>query len=240
MRLKLAKMIQMTLLSFAAVGNTAGAEVAKTRPVASSLSPAASVVVARWRAEVAAETSRTAIAGKPSIAKELKRRIAIEQVARKILPDRASSRLSDSDWEAVNKTIWDELNKIDAENTIHLKAILPPGGWFRFKRDGEQVARDAWLIVQHSPDRAFQRRVLNVMAPLVAKGEASGSDYALLFDRIAMFEGRRQRYGSQIICKNGRFEPSAVEDAAKLDQMRATVGLEPIANYLRLWSGKSC
>ncbi|MDQ3079026.1 MAG: hypothetical protein M3R03_03395 [Pseudomonadota bacterium] len=55
-----------------------------------------------------------------------------------------------------------------------------------------------------------------------------------------MFEGKRQRYGSQIICNKGRFEPSPVEDAAKLHELRASVGLEPIAQYLRFWSGKSC
>lgn len=209
------------------------------RPVA-ALSPAASAVVARWRAELRAETKRVAAGKRLSIGDDLKRRIAIEQAGRRHLPERASSGLNANDWEAANKAIWKELGKIDAENTNHLKRILPRDGWFRIKRDGEQVASNAWLIVQHSPDHAFQRRVLDLMMPLVATGDASGGDYALLFDRVAMFEGKRQRYGSQIVCNDGRFEPSPVEDPARLDQLRASVGLEPIAEYLRNWEGKSC
>ncbi|HXH00169.1 MAG TPA: DUF6624 domain-containing protein [Sphingomicrobium sp.] len=175
-----------------------------------------------------------------SAANDLKRRVAIEQAARSSLPDKASSRLSANDWEAANKAIWDDIDKIDAKNTLYLKSILPADGWFRFKRDRKQMARDAWLIVQHSPDRKFQRRVLGLMAPLLATGDASGSDYALLYDRVAIFEGKPQRYGSQLTCMNGRFEPSAVENALKLDELRASVGLEPIASYLRHWDGKTC
>ena len=203
-------------------------------------SAAALAVVARWRAELATRSSQMILPKPSAVAEELKHRIAIEQAARIVLPERESAGLAASDWEAANNAIWDELSKLDADNTKYLKTILPADGWFRFNRDGEQVSRDAWLIVQHSPDRTFQRRVLGLMEPLIATGDASGSQYALLYDRVAMFEGRPQRYGSQIICVNGRFQPSAIENEAKLDVLRASVGLEPIAEYMRHWQGKSC
>jgi hypothetical protein len=196
--------------------------------------------VARWRARLAAEKSRLKPTKPSSAANDLKRRVAIEQAARSSVPDRASSRLSANDWEAANKAIWDDIGKIDSQNTLYLKSILPADSWFRFNRDGKQVALDAWLIVQHSPDRKFQRRVLGLMAPLLATGDASGTDYALLYDRVAIFEGKLQRYGSQITCVNGHFEPSAVENPVKLDELRASVGLKTIAEYLRHWDGKSC
>ena len=129
---------------------------------------------------------------------------------------------------------------MDADNTTFLKSVLPTDGWFRFGRDGEKVGRDAWLIVQHSPDQAFQREILRAMTPMVANGDASGTQYALLYDRVAMYEGKVQRYGSQIVCNNGHFEVSPVEDREKLDELRASVGLEPIADYLKYWDGKTC
>src|SRR5580658_8712266 len=55
-----------------------------------------------------------------------------------------------------------------------VKRSLPPDGWFKFSRDGKTVGHDAWLIVQHSPDEEFQRKVVRAMAPLVKAGEASG------------------------------------------------------------------
>jgi len=216
-------------LNCAASGNSEPTNVDKGPPVVAALNPAARAVVARWRAKLAEEKSLLRPTKSSAAADELKRRIAIEQAARSSLPDRVSSGLSRNDWEAANKAIWDDIGKIDADNTRYLKSILPADGWFRFKRDGKQVASDAWLIVQHSPDREFQRRVLGRMATLIATGDASGADYALLYDRVAIFDGKRQRYGSQITCVNGRFEPSVVENAVKLDELRASVGLEPIA-----------
>ena len=245
MRLTSACLIKVALIGLtaagnAAVGNVASPKVSHASPVASTLTPAALSVVNRWRARVVAGTKRHAISKGSSKAKELSRRVAIEQMARMAIPDRASTKVSDSDWEAVNKAIWDQLTNIDAENTKYLKSILPADGWFRIRRDGMQVTSDAWLIVQHSPDRLFQHRVLDLMTPLLSTGDASGSKYALLYDRVAMFEGRRQRYGSQIVWSKGVFEPSPVENADQLDQLRASVGLEPMADYLRHWDGKSC
>lgn len=240
MRLCLAIVLSVALLGDAASGGGPPRTPDDAPRVVAKPSAAALAVVANWRAEVAARSGRIDRPKSRSMAEELRHRVAVEQAARTALPERASTGLSPEDWEGANQAIWDELIKIDADNTKFLKTILPGDGWFRFSRVGEQVSRDAWLIVQHSPDRAFQRRVLGIMEPLVGTGDASGSQYALLYDRIAMFEGRPQRYGSQIICTNGRFQPSPVEDATNLDRLRASVGLEPIAEYLRHWGGKSC
>lgn len=88
-----------------------------------------------------------------------------------------------------------ELNKraaalftaMDAENTAELKRLMARWGWFTSASFDAQTENSAWLIVQHADaDREFQRQVLNILEPLVRKGEAAeGKSYAYLFDRVA-------------------------------------------------------
>jgi hypothetical protein len=76
--------------------------------------------------------------------------------------------------------------------------------------------------------------VLARLEPLAQRREVVPSDYALLYDRVAMFEGRPQRCGTQLICpKGGRFDYHLIEDRANADARRARLGLEPLAEYAK-------
>jgi hypothetical protein len=123
-----------------------------------------------------------------------------------------------------------------------LKALLPRVGWFRNSRDGAQTATNAWLIVQHSPDNAFMERVLTVMGPLARRREANGHDYALLLDRVEMFKGKPQIYGSQAVCDGAAWKIWTVQDPATVDARRAEIhfGETQAETIKRLPIGKSC
>jgi hypothetical protein len=176
-----------------------------------------------------------------ALANELATRVAVEQAAR-----RGIARLQDSGGantdkaEAVAEAIG-RVQRMDQENTEFLKRNLPDDGWFRISRDGETSVFMAWLIVQHSPDRAFQKIVLERMKPLFAAGEVTGRSYALLFDRLALYEGRPQRYGSQAKCEQGIWRLHSLEDEEKVDALRTEVGLAPLAEYeQQLGIGRPC
>jgi hypothetical protein len=63
----------------------------------------------------------------------------------------------------------------------------------------------------------------------VAAGEAPSWQAAYLCDRIAYFEGRPQRYGTQYDTgADGYVDVYRLEDPANVDQLRATVGLSPL------------
>jgi hypothetical protein len=62
------------------------------------------------------------------------------------------------------------------------------------------------------------------MERMVASKEALGSEYALVYDRIAVGEGRPQRYGSQMHCVDGRMVPQPTEDPEHLEERRAPMG----------------
>ncbi len=210
---------------------------ASTPTPASAMSPNALAALRQFKDAVAAEqaafqTLPVANGAGPNLAV----RVALEQAMRRAI-DPAVATLSDGDRAAASAVIWQRIGEVDAANTAYVKSILPADGWFRSRRDGADVARNAWLIVQHSPDQAFQRVVVTRMRPLVASGDARGPDYALLYDRTEMFAGRPQLYGSQMTCVSGRWQAAQTVDPASLDRRRADMGLPPMAEYLKNFEG---
>ncbi|SER63246.1 hypothetical protein SAMN05421870_10379 [Streptomyces qinglanensis] len=63
-------------------------------------------------------------------------------------------------------------------------------GWPTAEPVGEEAARAAWLIAQHT-DRQLdvQRRALRLMRQAVSAGRASPRDLAFLHDRTLVNEG---------------------------------------------------
>ncbi len=122
---------------------------------------------------------------------------------------------------------------IDSLNTAWLKGVVAERGWPKASEVGEEGASDAWLLVQHADrDRAFQREALGLMEAAVAEGEASGSDFAYLTDRVRRAAGEPQVYGTQLNVVDGRPVPYEIEDADGVDARRAAVGLRSLSDYI--------
>jgi hypothetical protein len=122
---------------------------------------------------------------------------------------------------------------VDRDNTAWLKAELDANGWFTLSRDGADAEKAAFLLVQHADQNfEFQRDTLRRLEPLAAAGEVSGRSVAFLHDRLAVADGRPQRYGTQGRCTGaGRWEPFQTEAPDGLDQRRAQIDQPPIAQY---------
>jgi hypothetical protein len=228
----------MMLLLLAAIGSAPAQTTTQSReahplPAQLPMSPSASEAVRRFEDAIATEQAAfRALPATGAIGPNLTIRIALEQAMRRVI-DPAVAPLSGSDRSAASAAIWQRIGAIDAANTAYVKAVLPADGWFRSRRDGADVAHNAWLIVQHSPDQAFQRLIALRMRPMVASGDARGADYALLYDRTEMAAGRPQLYGSQMTCIGGRWQAAQTLDPAKLDDRRAVMGLPPMAEYMK-------
>lgn len=124
---------------------------------------------------------------------------------------------------------------IDAESTAFLEEMIAEHGWPTYDTVGQDGAAAAWLLAQHADAKPeFQARVLELMEPLVDQQQADPSHFALLTDRVLLAQGKKQRYGTQFGSDaQGVQRPRPVEDAARLDELRASVGLPPIADYAR-------
>jgi hypothetical protein len=114
-------------------------------------------------------------------------------------------------------------------HAARLREIISEFGWpgeAMVDRDG---AKAAWLVAQHSigePD--FMRRCRTLLDEASARGEVPRWHFALMDDRIRVYEGRPQRYGSQLRGGPDGLEPFPLEDPAKVEQWRRELGLPPL------------
>ena len=122
---------------------------------------------------------------------------------------------------------------VDAENLPWLKQVVAQHGWPTRSMVGEEASQAAWLLVQHADrDPAFQRHCLDLLTVAAAHGEARQQDVAYLTDRVSLAEGRPQEYGTQVAARDGQWVPRRLRDQDTVDDRRAAVGLEPLADYL--------
>ncbi|WFU70608.1 DUF6624 domain-containing protein [Bradyrhizobium sp. CB2312] len=107
-------------------------------------------------------------------------------------------------------------------------------GWPTERLVGERAAEAAWLIAQHAialPQ--FQRSCLEFLAMAAREHLVPAWQPAMLDDRIRVFEGRPQLYGTQLEPdEHGNMRPHAIKDAEGVDERRRAVGLEPLAQVL--------
>ncbi|MFH9348661.1 DUF6624 domain-containing protein [Kitasatospora sp. NPDC017646] len=151
------------------------------------------------------------------------------QLVAMMAEDNTAARLAHSA-DLAEQAAW---RRLTARHGDRLSEIMAEHGWPTELAVGAEAARAAWLIAQHA-DRQLdvQRRAVDLMAEAVAAGSASARDLAFLQDRLAVNEGREQRYGTQIgAVADGRPVPWPCEDPERLDERRAQVGIEPFDEY---------
>ncbi|WP_185147042.1 DUF6624 domain-containing protein [Pseudochryseolinea flava] len=128
------------------------------------------------------------------------------------------------------------MNAIDSVNLIRVRQILDERGWVGEEIVGPRANQALFLVVQHA-DLATQEQYLPMMRDAVKKGTAKGDALALLEDRVALRKGDKQIYGSQIYRDQNKnvFYVAPLLDPDNVDKRRASVGLEPISDYVQQW-----
>lgn len=124
------------------------------------------------------------------------------------------------------------MERIDAKNMAVVDSLLKQG-----LPEGlsEESYKTIWIVIDHA-SLVQQERHLPLIKQMADDGKIGQDEYATLFDRVAMKQQRPQRYGTQSVhfgtadATQLRLWP--VECPAKLDSLRASVGLSPIAEYL--------
>jgi hypothetical protein len=121
----------------------------------------------------------------------------------------------------------------DAKSRPEVLQIFGKYGWVTKSLAGKDAAHSFWLLVQHQTPE-IQRRLLPALEKAAKSGDASMSDYALLYDRVQVGLGKPQRWGSQAKCQSGKPVLDPVEDPAGLDARRKELFMQPIIEYLKL------
>ncbi|WP_022803257.1 DUF6624 domain-containing protein [Deinococcus ficus] len=128
-----------------------------------------------------------------------------------------------------------DMTAVDADTTAWLKKVLRESGWPSANRSDPDLASNAWLLAQHA-DRApmVQECVLDLISQQRSTLREA-QNYAYLTDRVRIGSGQPQVYGTQVQYDDvqGKASPLRLEDPARVDERRATVGLGSLAEYLK-------
>ncbi len=129
-----------------------------------------------------------------------------------------------------------KMEKVHLENAAGLERMIEENGgnWLGKSIVGNDGAEAAWLIVQHAislPD--FSRKCLKLIETAVNATEAEPQNFAYLSDRIAFFENRPQKYGTQSDWNaDGKMQVWKLENEEKVNEYRAEVGLKPLESLV--------
>jgi hypothetical protein len=135
------------------------------------------------------------------------------------------------------RQLWKTIEEKDKVNLLTVTKILDENGWLGPETVGSDGSDALFLVIQHA-DHATQLKYLPLMRDAVKNKKAEASSLALLEDRVAIGEGRRQIYGSQIRRDEGTgsYRVLPLEDPDHVDQRRASVGLSPLSDYVAHWA----
>ena len=121
---------------------------------------------------------------------------------------------------------------IDKSNHSRLQQLISAGKWIGAEELGARGEGDLWLLVQH--DSALLKDCLPLMMRAADNFELPWARLALSVDRVLVDNNKPQIYGSQVGFDKVTHQAKSdlIEDEAHVDQRRAELGMEPMAEYL--------
>ena len=130
------------------------------------------------------------------------------------------------------KTYADLVWAVDVKNHKRMMVIVSEIGYPTISKVGKVASYKAWSIIQHYSRDGFQKVCLDLMEK--SYDDVDPQNIAYLKDRILAFSGKKQIYGTQLKRSEltGLLEPFEIEDEFGLNARRASVGLEPMEEYL--------
>lgn len=123
-----------------------------------------------------------------------------------------------------------EMQNLHHKNAEQLDEIMGHIGYPTIEKVGKEAAEAAWLVIQHAiakPD--FMRKCLKLLEDSTPEENAERINIAYLADRIAVFEGKPQLYGTQFDWdENGQLSPNCYDDLNKVNERRKSLGLNSL------------
>ncbi|KAA3439252.1 DUF6624 domain-containing protein [Rufibacter hautae] len=134
-------------------------------------------------------------------------------------------------------TFFRKMQGVDSVNQLAVVKMLQQYGWLPQSKIGGKAADGLFLVVQHAPAPVI-RKYLPSLKLMAQKGEASATDAAMMEDRLLMFEGEKQIYGTQATSM-GREDGSMfiwpIKDSKHVNERRKAVGFRvTVEEYAKL------
>lgn len=124
----------------------------------------------------------------------------------------------------------EEMKELHNRNAKILNEIIDIIGYPTTDKVGKEASEATWLVIQHSigqPD--FMKKSVKLLEIAVSENKANSKNLAYLADRVAVFEGKAQLYGTQFDWdENGELSPNDFDDLTKVNQRRKSIGLNSL------------
>ena len=132
------------------------------------------------------------------------------------------------------KCIVKAAEDVDKPNTKRLNEIFNENGFPSPSTVGKDGVQAFVLLMQHSGDVELRKRSEAGMKRAFEDKVLSVAEYTGFVDRLLVDQGKPQIYGSNFGSKDGKLVMSPVEDPKNLDKRRKSIGLPPIAEYMKM------
>jgi hypothetical protein len=131
------------------------------------------------------------------------------------------------------KELFKEMARADSINFIKVSSIIDTYGWLGRETIGAEANHTLFMVIQHASLQS-QEKYLPVLRIAVKDGKASSGNLALLEDRVALRNGKKQIFGSQVAWNmhTNEYHVLPLEDPDNVDKRRSEVGLGSLAEYL--------
>jgi len=135
----------------------------------------------------------------------------------------------------LNEGYDEEMEEIHLKNANRLNEIINEIGYPNVKKVGKMASDAAWLIIQHSISfPKFMIDCLELMQLELKNGDINPVNYAFLKDRILMFQGKPQSYGTQFeFDEDGKLRPYELDEPIVIiNEKRKALGLNSVDERL--------
>jgi hypothetical protein len=132
-----------------------------------------------------------------------------------------------------NVSYHPQLEELHRTHASRLRQIIAVFGWPGFSLVGEKGAQAAWRIALHSiSEPEFMRQCREMLDAATQQRDVPRWQFAIIDDRIRVYEGKPQRYGTQLRPGAQGLEPYPLENESRVNSMRMQAGLPPLAQTL--------
>ncbi|RNI31086.1 hypothetical protein EFB08_00670 [Rufibacter latericius] len=130
-----------------------------------------------------------------------------------------------------------KMRQVDSVNQVQVQKILQQYGWLPKSKIGDKAADGLFLVVQHAPSPVIEK-YLPELKKMAQKGEASIISAAMMEDRLLMYQGKKQVYGTQASSmnrKDGSMGIWPIADSKNVNARRKAIGFrETVEEYAGL------
>jgi hypothetical protein len=122
----------------------------------------------------------------------------------------------------------------DKKNQQIVVSTIENCGFPTVEKHGYKSVEAVFLVLQHA-GKSLREKYFPQIKKSADQGDLQWSIVALMEDRMLMDRGEKQKYGSQVLKKNGSdtWTLYPIQDPENVNKRRAEIGLQPIEEYLR-------